>query len=254
MNKVDSYQFMLLALYVGYLRHVKTMPAGMVKERIGKICDLLEGLHFRVALEGCGDLMEFSQELEMFAPDEPLVPELRDRFVEIMRGVENVVHAEARTRCLYNISQMRYSATYLMEDPGKLFAPGVFDGLPEMSRYDFSEGFKCLALGRATAAAFHILRGTEALLKVLYSIKVKKRKRVEVATLVNMVGDLLNMRKDPLPGELVNALDMIGASYPDPQKHSEVRYDVDQVQNLLGVCIEVVNRMVMEISGCMAHI
>ena len=59
---------------------------------------------------------------------------------------------------------------------GSVPGSGTFDKLSELSKTDFTEAGKCIAFERYTAAAFHVLRGTEQALTEFYLKKVKRRR------------------------------------------------------------------------------
>ena len=56
------------------------------------------------------------------------------------------------------------------------------------------------------------------------------------------------MRQNQLPNPItLNHLDNIRDSFRNPTLHPNKRYDIQEVQDLLGVSVDVVNRMIKEI-------
>ena len=53
----------------------------------------------------------------------------------------------------------------------------------------------------------------------------------------------LKKRRDPPPAELLDNLDNIRKSFRNPTQHPEKIYDIEEVQDLFGLAIDVVNRM-----------
>ena len=66
-----------------------------------------------------------------------------------------------------------------------------------------------------------------------------------------MWGDIvsdLRKQKRPPSKPLMDNLDNIRVNFRNPTQHPDARYDLDEAQDLLAVCIEVVNRMMKEIA------
>ena len=97
----------------------------------------------------------------------------------IMRELRPTLYAEAAGNIAYVVSDKRYSVEKLLGDVGSLFARGVYKRLPPIAQYDFSEAGLCVAFVRPTAAAFHALRGTEAVLRQFYRGVVRQRRIAE---------------------------------------------------------------------------
>jgi len=142
------------------------------------------------------------------------------------------------------VTDKRIDVEKLLDEVAGLFAPGTFAKLPEIAQYDFAESGKCIAFERPTAAAFHCLRATEAVLRYYYCSLVKQR-RPELMW-GPMVDSLRRSRKNP-PAVLLSNLDNIRHSFRNPTAHPEARYDISEVQDLFNLCVEVVNRMVKDL-------
>lgn len=46
------------------------------------------------------------------------------------------------------------------------------------------------------------------------------------------------------PRELLDALDRIRENFRNPTNHPDKIYDIEEVQDLFGLCLDVINRMV----------
>lgn len=121
-------------------------------------------------------------------------------------------------------------------------APKVFNKLPEIAIKDFDEAGKCIAFERSTAAAFHLLRATESVLRNYY-LSIVKRNRVSPLNWGPMLKSLRSRKKRP-DDVLLDHLDGIRRNFRNPTQHPEKVYDINEAQDLLGICIDVVNRMV----------
>ena len=160
---------------------------------------------------------------------------------EIMRNLESTLVAESEGNIAFIVTDKRIDVNKLLHDVPSLLAPNVLDSLFDVARYDFVEAGQCIAFERPTAAAFHLLRATEGVLRQLYCLSVK-RERVKL-----MWGPMvthLRQRKKPNFGPLLDHLDHIRLSFRNPTQHPEKIYDIQEVQDLFALCVDAVNRMV----------
>lgn len=127
-----------------------------------------------------------------------------------------------------------------------MFKSGVYDSLSEMARFDISSACRCLLFGEATAAAFHILRATEEVLRCYY-FHYKKTKRLENPMWGPMTTELRNKSRNKPPTIILDSLDMVRKSYRNPTQHPNLIYDIESSQDLIGVCIDLVNKMSLDI-------
>lgn len=202
----------------------------------------LESFRFNVSKSGAYELELFIKKYSEIDDDEIVGSERGNELSAIMLALENIVFAEAQTKHHYVTSERRYNLKYLLESPDKLFSDGVFHSLPELCKYDFIESFRCIAYEVPTAAAFHMLRSTEGVLKELYFSFVK-RKRVKIPMWRNMLNHLEKKTRNKPPEPLLEALDNIRKSYRNPTNHPEAVYTISQAEDLMGLCIDVVNKM-----------
>jgi hypothetical protein len=134
----------------------------------------------------------------------------------IMREIWPTLDAESSGMIAYIVSERRFPIERLVDDVGGLFGKDIFKKLPIIAQQDFAEAAKCLAFERATAGAFHMLRGTESILRYYYCEKLHQR-RVEL-----MWGPMvISMRTYPrrFPAPLLNHLDHIRVSFRNPMAH-----------------------------------
>jgi hypothetical protein len=163
---------------------------------------------------------------------------------KIIDEVRNTLFAEARGKIAFIVTDKRIDVNKLLSDVPALMAPNIFESLPDIAAHDFIEAGKCIAFERPTAAAFHLMRGTEAVLRHLYC-SVVKRSRVQL--LWKKMVDHLRSRQKPPPKPLLDNLDNIRHSFRNPTQHPDKIYDIQEVQDLFGLCIDVINRMIAEL-------
>lgn len=115
-----------------------------------------------------------------------------------------------------------------------------------MQQFDFASGCRCIALNLPTAAAFHLMRCVEGVLRAYYC-QVVKRGRVKKLMWPDMI-EHLKKRRDSPPKPLLDNLDNIRFNFRNPTQHPDARFDLDEAQDLLALCIEAVNRTMREVS------
>lgn len=128
----------------------------------------------------------------------------------------------------------------------KLLKKGVFEKLTKIAKNDFRSSCRCLLFGEATAAAFHVLRATEEVLR-LYYFSHKKSKRLKKPMWGPMTLELRNKKKNKPPDVTLASLDLVREKYRNPTQHPDAAYDVESAQDLLGVCIDLINKMAEEL-------
>jgi hypothetical protein len=164
-----------------------------------------------------------------------------------MSYLDRTLRAEARTLDPYVLSEKRFEAVRLVEQPESLFAPETIGKLPRIAQLDVRKAGKCIGFGLPTAGAFHLLRATEDSLRSYYRTFVK-RGNIQKATWGNLVAILRAKKRKPKPNEtLLNHLDHIRKNFRNPTDHSEMVYDMDGVQDLLSLVLDVLNRVAKEL-------
>jgi hypothetical protein len=203
----------------------------------------LEEYDLVVTQRAAYDLEEFREKLASTPADHALSSGEAERLKEIMETLRPTLIAEAEGKVAFIASDKRIDVNKLLGNVAGLLAPDVHDAMSEVARYDFDEAGKCIAFERPTAAAFHLIRGTESVLRDYYCSTVK-RSRVKNLMWGPMVEHLKKRKTGAPPAGLLNNLDNIRVHFRNPTAHPEKVYDIDEAQDLFGLCAEVVNRMV----------
>jgi hypothetical protein len=201
----------------------------------------LDRIGFEVSIAGANAIREARTELGSI-PDGPIGAKIAKKISDAMPAFEKVVYAESLTKQLYVLPSRRFNSEYLLDSPAKLFKPGVFDSLPDIVRFDIEHSCRCILFGEGTAAAFHVLRATEGLLRDYY-VRNKRTKRIKNQNWGPIVEDLGKKKTRKVPHTLLASLDMIRESYRNPTQHPDATYDVESAQDLFGLCIDVINKM-----------
>jgi len=158
-------------------------------------------------------------------------------------AVRKTLMAEAREKKAFVTSPKRWDVERLLYRPGDMFGEGVYEQLEPNAAYDFDEACKCIAFERSTAAAFHIMRGTEAVLRSFYCFIVRQKRLPEHQRMWKPMLDKLRARAKPPPKALLDNLDAIRHNFRNPTQHPDEIYTIDRAQDLLGLAIPVVNQM-----------
>lgn len=166
---------------------------------------------------------------------------------EAAKEFETVLRNECQIMDTYFITKKgAYSTIDLVQNAHHQVPEPTRSSLPEQSKSDFDQAGKCIAFDVPTAAAFHLLRGTEAVIRRYYDLKVPGHKKakphmrswgVYIRLLANhgaekTITDFLTIMKDV---------------YRNPVVHPEETYTDERVQVLFGMCISAVVLLAAEI-------
>lgn len=215
---------------------------GFTLFNIKRFLDYLKDLRLFVTERAAENLRSFSGKLSKLDKDARLSSEQAEELQEMMNVIRTTLEAEINGIKAFSVTQKRIDIDKLINDVPSLFAPGIFSKMPDIAKYDFNEAGKCIAFERSTAAAFHILRGTEDCIRHYYLMLVRQR-RVQDYSWGPVVKDLRSRRKTQKYETLHNHLDNIRLSFRNPTQHPEKIYDIQEVQDLWNLCIEAANRM-----------
>jgi hypothetical protein len=218
---------------------------GWVLHNIDAFFGCLEEFQLPVTERAAYDLKTFRDKLAKLPSDHKLTGEEASRLGAIMDTLRETLFAESLGNVAFIVTDKRIDVNKLLSDVRGLMAPGVFDALPDVAQYDLAEAGRCIAFELPTAAAFHLLRATESVLRHFYCCIVRQR-RAQLAWAP--IVDSLRARRTPPPAPLLDNLDNIRRSFRNPTQHPDKIYDIQEVQDLFGLCVDVVNRMVTSAS------
>lgn len=233
------------------IRYLQDASAGMFIHGTGRILENMENFFkyledFELSVTLRLAKLKLSPLLDEFAKtekDSTLSADTATSLKNTLTQIRDTLDCEIEGMGAYSPTPKRLNIDHLLSNIDKLFFPDTFIHLPEISKFDFSEAGKCIFFERPTAGAFHILRGTEGVLRWYYHQMVKSQRISS-----NLWGPLVtDLRKKTLTKKhetLNNNLDNIRESYRNPTQHPEATYDIHEVQDLWSICVEVVNRMV----------
>jgi hypothetical protein len=243
-----TYPYIQMGLNIRFLRHVAaTHSAKVVKRELTVLKGNLQKLKFVVSLASLSSSRDIETEKALAAlKDEDKLGALAPNVVSLAVDLEQVIFAEGITKFVYVLPERRFQSEYLLSAPQKLLKDGSYLKLDPIAQSDIAAAGRCIAFGEATAAAFHILRATESVLKSYYFLH-KKTKRLKKPMWGPMTQEL-RAKKTARPSEsLLGALDVVRTSYRNPTQHPEATYEIHAAQDLMGVCLDLVGKMAAEL-------
>ena len=215
---------------------------GRVLENIDAFIKNLKENELNVTLRACDTLFKIQENLKAKPKEATLSSTEAEELSRQMTNIRLTFEAETQGFFAYVVMDKRIDVKKLLGAIDQLFKPNIFEFLPVIARYDFKEAGLCIAFERPTAAAFHILRGTEDVLRTYYK-KYFRPAKIGL-TWGQIIVELRNKTKGKKPDPvLVNNLDNIRNSFRNPTQHPEKIYDIQEVQDLFSLCIDAINRM-----------
>ncbi|MTJ01535.1 MULTISPECIES: hypothetical protein [Idiomarina] len=251
MKKHTLFRFYFLGTCIRYLQDL-TPPAringnGFVRSNIEMLFKYFDALELSVTSRlARGELSEVLEHLEEIDREDSGFEFSESETIKInssVSAIRKTMDAELNERYAFVPTPKRLALHKLLDSVHEIFCPDAFDSLPEIARYDFSYAGKCIAFELPTAAAFHVLRATESVLRSYYEAMIKQ-KRIKSRNWGPIVNDLRARRATSKHEVLNNHLDNIRASFRNPTQHPDKIYDIHEVQDLYSLCVDVVNRMV----------
>ena len=246
----NTYVYIQIGLCLRLLRNVTVSDkAKLSSSSIESLKTALQKGNFDVSISAMqsskfSDLFESLKGVDELKPLPPdIVSSIREEFSKL----ENVVFAEALIKKIYVLPSRRFNTEYLLSDPKQLLKSGSYEKLAEIAKTDFSSSCRCILFGEATAAAFHILRATESVLKSYY-FHHRRQKRLAKPMWGQMIDQLRLKTKNRPPESLLTSLDLVRTAYRNPTQHPEAIYEIDSAQDLFGVCLDVIGKMTEELS------
>jgi hypothetical protein len=214
---------------------------GYILSNMNWFLDNIKKFNLHVTVRASSKLEGMRDELKLRPSGSTLTSEDVNKLRSVLNSLRDTLYAEASGFLIYVVTEKRIDAEKLLNQIHTLFSPGVFSSLNDQAKYDLNEAGKCIIFNRPTAAAFHILRGTESVLRDFYK-KTVRQKRIKSELWGDIISDLRKRRKSP-PKALLDNLDNIRSNFRNPTQHPEKIYDIEEAQDLFSLCIDAINRM-----------
>ena len=205
--------------------------------------NFLEELNLKVTLRVAKNILKIIKELEKNDINYKLTEDDAKQIRYEIEKVSTTLFAEAEGTIAYITTEKRIDVEKLYNNVSSLMRPEIFEFLSDIAQYDFKEAGKCIAFERPTAAAFHLLRGTEEVLRHYYC-GIVKRNRINKLMWGPIIIHLRARVRNKPSKPLLDSLDNIRVNFRNATQHPEMRYDIEEVQDLFPLCVDVINRMV----------
>ncbi|MFQ5588398.1 MAG: hypothetical protein ACE5F7_06115 [Nitrospiria bacterium] len=207
----------------------------------------LDELELRVTSRAADKLRALRERLSQKGELAELSKSEADELKGIIKEIRGTFSAEAKGIYTYIVTEKRLSTEKLLSHMEDLFAPKVFEQLTNVAQYDFKEAGRCIAFERATAAAFHLMRGIESILRQYFKEMAQAAKNE--LSWGEMVYEVKKARDPRTDRNTLKHLDHIRSAFRNPTQHPDKIYDVQEAQDLFFLAIDVTNRMVSEMNS-----
>ncbi|MCX6895890.1 MAG: hypothetical protein NTZ16_10410 [Verrucomicrobia bacterium] len=207
----------------------------------------ITALELQVTVQVIEPLNEIVKSLEKLKGEDVIPADRATRIEGVIEGADKTLDAELQLKTVLSVTPKRFNIDMLLASPKKLLAQNSWDVLSENAKMDFSQATRCIAMSLSTAAAFHLMRCVEEMVKMLY-LDFIKQKRMTNPMWASMIDKLRNKNQPKPSSELLDQLDMIRANFRNPTQHPQKYYDIDEAQDLLNSSIVAINGICREIA------
>lgn len=155
---------------------------------------------------------------------------------------ETVLSAELQILDTYFVSQKAgYSTIDLIAHAEVLLPESLRADIPLEALMDFRAGGRCLAFELPTAAGFHLLRATEAMLDEYYDVIATQKNLPEKATMGQTVAYLKSNGGD---SKVVAVLEQLTSLHRNPLMHPQDVLTMVEAIILIGMVVSAIAAMV----------
>lgn len=217
-----------------------------ILENIERFLKVLDDFQLHVTRRASDRLRTVQKNLLLKAEDAALSAVEAEELREAIKAIRSTFSAETKGIYNYVITEKRIDTEKLLNDIGGLFAPGTFDQLSDIARHDFKEAGRCIAFECSTAAAFHLLRGIEGILRQYYETFIGPVS--SDITWGHITVGLRKKRDKRIDHHTLRHLDHIRSAFRNPTQHPEKTYDIQEIQDLFPIVVDVTNRMISEMN------
>ncbi|MGO4388869.1 hypothetical protein AB4Y85_15170 [Microvirga sp. 2YAF29] len=159
----------------------------------------------------------------------------KERIYETATRLSTILQQELTVLpVFYLLPKRAYSVRMFVMDGTRHFSEDVRNALIDEERYDLQQATRCLALEAPTAAAFHLFRAIEGVLRRYYKLVVAGKEPKKTARNWNSYLTLMQKYGSPDP-KIIYVIDQIRQLFRNPIIHPEAQLTLDQALSLLGL-------------------
>lgn len=160
---------------------------------------------------------------------------------------ETVLGNECQFMDTYFVSKKgTHSTKDLVENAHHAVPEPARSHLPDITKLDFDQAGRCLAFDVPTAAAFHLLRGTEGAIREYYQLVVPGPKQAN-PKMRNWGTYIRLLNAHGANPSITALLALLKDVYRNPVFHPEEVYTDERAQVLFGYCVSAVAQIESEI-------
>ena len=172
---------------------------------------------------------------------------LQGRIHTLSEEFLTILNAELEKISVYRVAKKRiYDTNDLIASARNILSKSVAEALPDPAKHDVDEAGKCLAFEVPTAAAFHILRSSEAVMGLYYqTLTGRTFKDDNVAR--NWGAYIGALRKNGAEKKITEFLDHIRSEYRNPITHPQDELTLDEALDLFNAEISSISQMMTQV-------
>jgi hypothetical protein len=165
-----------------------------------------------------------------------------------VREFEIVLSAELQSLATYFISQkLAYETRLLIEEAERILPPSILDSLDAATIDEIRQAGRCIAFDIPTAATFHIIRATEAVIRMYYAKILGHAPKVKMR---NWGAYIKNLQTSGKANDgIIAILNHIRETYRNPILHPELTITEEESHIILSVCTSAIAQMVLAINA-----
>lgn len=209
-----------------------------VKSALEEYIENISELELQVTAQITEDLEDIANSIEN--DSKTIDAETAKRIESIIDRADSALDAELQLKKVLIVTPKRFNQEMLLKHPEKLLAKGAALHMSDNAKLDFSSATRCIAMNLSTAAAFHLMRCVEEMVKQLYYSFVKQN-RMDKPMWGPILTKLKNKNRPKPNAELIDHLDIIRKNFRNPTQHPEKFYSIDEAQDLLNSSIVAIN-------------
>jgi hypothetical protein len=158
--------------------------------------------------------------------------------------VAMILGGELAVLPIYHLWPIRaYNLEVLVSQGENVFSEIARKDFTEDEIHNFREGGKCLAFQVPTAAAFHIFRGAESVIRRYYEAVIGQLPKHKMR---NWGAYIKHLRRSGADVKVIAILEQIKDLHRNPVIHPEAQLSNDDAQSLIGIMDSAITAMVVE--------
>jgi hypothetical protein len=159
--------------------------------------------------------------------------------------VERLLNAELSIQPTYMVFPKRgYDIEVLISDGMQLFSEDCKRNFSDEEKYDINQSAKCLAFEVPTAAAFHVFRAVESVIRRYYEVVIGK---LPAKRMRNWGAYIKQLRSCGADIKVLSVLEQMRDLYRNPILHPETQLTMDEALSLIGIAETAISTMVADL-------